>query len=259
MKKIIFLSAIITFSFSCNEKKQELPKNSDLLSDNLKGKVEQTVTTNYRVDGTGKIGDQDSCCVVTVKYDKKGYLTEYTSSNKAGTDVDKETMTRYANGAMKDIKNSKNGNQTFAVSLKVDNDGKYISAEQLDSSNKLKYYFNEITQNDYGQLTGMKKYNADSTFGGTMADNYDKSKFTSGESKDSSGKVIQSSVSKYDDKNNIIESDVKNVVKDSTINRVTKYKYDSFDDQGNWTQRTETNGNGKLLKIIKREITYYND
>ena len=259
MKKIIFLSAIIAFSFSCNEKKQELPKNSDLLTDNLKGKVEQTVTTDYKVDSTGKIGDQDSCCTVTTKYDEKGYVTEYTSSNKAGTDVEKETMTRYDNGAMKDIKNTKNGNQTFAVSVKVDKDGKYTIAEQFDSANKLKYYFTEITQNDYGQLTGMKKYNADSTFGGTMEDNFDKSTFTSGETKDSTGKVIQSSVSKYDDKNNIIESDVKNVVKDSTINKVTKYKYDSFDDQGNWTERTETDGNGKPLKMVKREITYYKD
>lgn len=38
-----------------------------------------------------------------------------------------------------------------------------------------------------------------------------------------------------------------------------KYKYDSFDDKGNWTQRTQSDENGKPEKITKREITYYKD
>ncbi len=45
--------------------------------------------------------------------------------------------------------------------------------------------------------------------------------------------------------------------KDSTTTTTTKYKYDSFDDQGNWTQRTISDEKGKITKILKREITYF--
>lgn len=257
MKKIIFLSAISVIAFSCNQKKQELPKNSDVLADNLKGSVEQTVTTDYKVDSTGKIGEQDSCCVVTAKYDEKGYITGYNSNNKAGTDKEEETFTRYDNGAMKEIKNSKNGNLSSIISIKIDKDGKYSEAVEKDSLNKMKSYYTNISQNDYGQLTDMKKFNADSTLSSTMTNSFNKQIYTGGETKDSVGKLTSSNTVKLDDKNNVIESDTKNVSKDSTTNKVIKYKYDSFDDKGNWTQRTQTDGNGKPEKINKREITYY--
>ena len=61
MKKIIFLPAmVIAISFSCNQQAKETPKNSDLLLDNLKGNVEQTVATDYKVDSSGAIGEQDA-------------------------------------------------------------------------------------------------------------------------------------------------------------------------------------------------------
>ncbi|HUZ57289.1 MAG TPA: hypothetical protein VMU83_00735 [Hanamia sp.] len=259
MKKIIFLAVTGIIAFSCNQKKQEYPKNADVLADNLKGNVEQTVTTDYKVDSTGKIGEQDSCCVVTVKYDKKGYITKYSSINKVGTDSDEEAFTHFDNGAMKGIKISKNGNLSLAFSIQIDKDGKYSGAEQYDSTNKMKFYFTNILQNDYGQITDMKKYNADSTFSGSMSNTYNNQINTGGEMKDSLGKVTSTTTLKLDDKNNVIESDTKSVVKDSTTNKVTKYKYDSFDDKGNWTQRTQSDENGKPEKITKREITYYKD
>lgn len=160
MKKIIFLSVIGMTAFSCNQKKHEYPKNADVLADNLKGNVEQTVTTDYKVDSTGKIGEQDSCCIVTIKYDEKGYTTGYSSNNKAGTDKEEETFTHFDNGAMKDVKISKSGNLSSTISVQIDKDGKYSGAAEYDSANKMKLYFTNILQNDYGQLTGMKKYNA---------------------------------------------------------------------------------------------------
>jgi hypothetical protein len=51
----------------------------------------------------------------------------------------------------------------------------------------------------------------------------------------------------------------KTTTKDSTTNKITKYRYDSYDDKGNWTQRTETDENGKPVKIVKRTITYYKE
>ena len=68
----------------------------------------------------------------------------------------------------------------------------------------------------------------------------------------------------YDDKNNVIESTYKEVKtdstkKDTTITTITKYRYDTFDDKGNWTQRTEMDKDGKPVKIVKRTITYYKE
>lgn len=259
MKKIIFLSAIIAISFSCNEKKKELPQNADVLADNLKGNVQQWTTTDYKVDSTGKIGEEDSCCVVTNKYDEKGYITENSSINKAGTDKEEGDFTHYDNGAVKSIKGSKNGNLSSTFSIQIDKDGKYSGVQEYDSMNKIKFYYNDISQNDYGQVTNFKQYKPDSTLHVTMSNTYDKQLFKSSETKDSSGKVINTDTYIRDDKNLVIEEATKNVTKDSTTNKITKYKYDSFDDQGNWTQRTQTDEKGKPVIITKREITYYKD
>lgn len=257
MKRIIFLSAVIAVSFSCNQKKQEYAKNADVRADNLNGNVQQTVSTDYKVDSSGKMGEQDSCCVVTSKYDEKGYITEYGNDDKFGANKEVETFTHYDNGAMKDLKDTKNGNPVSSISVLTDSAGKYLMAKEYDSANQLKFYYTDISQNDYGQLTGMKKYNADSSLSGSMVSNFNNSIFTGNEGKDSVGKVIFSSTVKLDDKNNVIERNSKNVIKDSTVNKTIKYKYDSFDDQENWTQRTELDENGKPVKITKREITYY--
>lgn len=259
MKKISFLAITILIACSCNQKKQEVSKNADVLADNLQGKVEQTTETDYKTDSTGKIGEQDSCCVVTVKYDEKGYITEYTSDDKAGTKKEKEVFTHYDNGAMKGLKNTKNDKLIATISIQTDKDGKYVGAQESDSIGKLSFYYNGFAETDYGQLTSLKKYHPDSTLASTMTSTYDKQLFKSNEVKDSVGKLTYSSAVKLDDKNNVIERAAKTVTKDSTTDKVTRYKYNSFDDKGNWTERTEMDESGKPVKITKREITYYKD
>jgi hypothetical protein len=258
MKKIIFLSAIaIAALASCNEQGKEAPKNTDLAIDNLKGNVEQTIATDYKVDSAGTVGEQDSCCVVTSRYDKNGYITEYNSVNKSGTENNKQAFTHYDNGAMKNILITKNGNTTSSISIQTDKDGKYATAQEMDSANKLTHYYTDLGENDYGAITSMKRFNADSTLSSTMTNTYNQAIYTGGEQKDSTGKVTFSSSVKLDDKNNIIENTTETVTKDSTIHNVEKYKYDSYDDKGNWTQRTKMNKDGKPELVTKREITYY--
>lgn len=257
MKKVIFFLSVIAISFSCNEKKQETPKNSDWNADNLKGKVEQTTATDYKVDSTGKMGAQDSCCVETIKYDEKGYVTNYTSTDKSGAHVENQSFEHYDNGAMKEVKISKDGKQTGTISIKIDKDGKYSGAQEFDSANKLKYYYTDFKQNDYGGLTGLKQYKTDSTLRTSMSSTFDNAVRTGDESMDSSGKVVYSSKLTLGDKKNVIEAARKTITKDSTINKIIKYKYDNIDVQGNWTQRTEIDETGKPAKITIREISYY--
>ena len=259
MKKIFLLSMVIAIAFSCNPKKQGPAKNADTLVDNLKGKVEQVIETDYQTDSTGKTGDQDSCCVVESRYDEKGYIMEYSTDNKAGTEKNKEEFTHYDNGAMKSMKSTKNNAPGASVSIEADKDGKYTGATETDPSGKLEFYYTGFDQNDYGHLTALKKYHADSSLAGTMTNTYDKQILKSNEYKDSLGKVTYSLAVKLDDKNNIIEKATKTVSKDSTIDKVVRYKYGNFDDQGNWTERTETDESGRPVKITKRTITYYKD
>lgn len=258
MKQIILLSAIIIAVFSCNQKHtKEYAKNADVLADNLKGNVQQTIATDYKADSTGKIGEQDSCCVFTSKYDEKGYATEYESDDKSGKNKEITTMSHDENGNMKDIKNTKNGNAAFSITIMSDSAGKYLQANEYDSANHLKFYYTDFLQNGFGALTSMKKYNADSSLSETIASNYNNSILKGQEVKDSVGKITYSSDTKFDDKNHVIEFESKNVTKDSTINTFIKYKYNGFDGQDNWIERTEFDKNGKPVKITKREITYY--
>ena len=187
MKKVIFLFVVILISFSCNQNKKELPKNADTLADNLNGPVKETVATDYKVDSSGNIGQQDSCCVVTTKYDEKGYITDFESDDKSGENKQEETFNHYDNGAMKDLKNSKNGVVKSSIAIGIDSAGHYTVAQEYDSANNLKFYYTDISQNDYGQLTGMKKYNADSSLSGSMVSNFNNSIFTGNEAKDSVG------------------------------------------------------------------------
>ena len=259
MKKFSFVFIIALIALSCNEKKEEALKNIDTLADNLKGKVEQTIDTDYKVDSSGKMGEQDSCCVVTTGYDDKGYISRYASDNKAATEKTKEEYVHYDNGTMKSVNSTRNGKQVSKISIDIDKDGKYTTAKSFDSTGKMDSYYTDIASNDYGQLTSFKQYKPDSTLKMSMQSNYDSQFFMSNSVKDSIEKETYSSSLKRDGKNNITERKTMNVGKDSTTNKVLKYTYDSEDDKGNWTQRTELDENGKPVKITKRTITYYKE
>jgi hypothetical protein len=264
MKKFSFLVMVIVV-LSCNEtKKQEAPKNTDWLADNLSGGVEQTTDSTFKADSTGAIGELDSCCVVSTKYDAKGYSSGYTSVDKAGTDRQEGTFTHDEKGLFTGQKFTKNGKETSSLTVQ-NNDGEYSGAQSFDSTNKMDFYYTDITANDYGRITGFKQYKADSTLKMSMSFNYNNQFLKDQSAKDSSGKETSSYAQIFDDKNNVVESTYKQVKtdsatkKDSTITTVTKYRYDSFDDNGNWTQRTEMDKDGKPVKTVRRTITYYKE
>jgi len=61
------------------------------------------------------------------------------------------------------------------------------------------------------------------------------------------------------DKSDPIEETTTTLEKGSTKTEKLTYKYDTYDDKGNWVQRTTYNEKGKPSKIVKRTITYYKD
>ena len=112
MKKFSFLLMVLVLVISCNESKKETPKNTDWLADNLSGKVEQTTDSTFKTDSTGKMGELDSCCVSSTKYDENGYSSGYTSVDKAGTDHEEGTFTHDDKGLFTGQKFTKNGKTT---------------------------------------------------------------------------------------------------------------------------------------------------
>ena len=263
MKQFSFLLMAMVFVISCNESKKETAKNTDWLADNLSGKVEQTTDSTFKADSTGKIGELDSCCVSSTNYDEKGYSSGYTSVDKAGTNHEEGAFTHDEMGLFTGQKFTKNGK--IISSLTVENkDGKPFVAKSFDSTNKMDFYYTDITVNDYGRLTGYKQYKPDSTLKSSVSFNNDNQFLKDNSVKDSAGKETSTYAQTFDDKNNVIESTYKEIKtdstkKDTTITTITKYRYDNFDDKGNWTQRTQMDKDGKPVKIVKRTITYYKE
>ena len=258
MKKImpvLFLGLVL---FSCNNKKETTAiKNNDWTSQHLKGNVKSWEETTYTPDSTGKIGEMDSCCVVTQVFDEKGYNTGVQSKDSKGTLKYESTYTRYEDGQMKDIVNMADGKKTGTFSITIDKDGKYNGAKNYDSTGKLISFYTDLTEDEYGAVTSGMEHNADSTAKTSFTAVYDKGYQISSTGKDSSGKTTFVSKTELDDKGDMVKMTTNNTIKDSTTTTVTTYKYDSYDDAGNWTQRTSYNDKGKATKVTKRALTYY--
>lgn len=259
MKKLLLLLLTGMILVSCKDSKKETDviKNNDWTSQNLKGMVKSTEQSTYTPDSTGKTGEMDSCCIVTEEYDDKGYTTSSTRKDSKGNAGETTTMTRYEKGQVKTVTYSKSGKTTGGMEIDIDKEGKYSGARELDSAGKLLYYYTDITEDEYGQVTSGTRHKADSSVFGRFKNEFVKGIQVGNSYTDSTGKVTYSSKSELNDKGDVVKTTETNAGKDSTTTTVTTYTYDSMDEQGNWTQRTSYNDKGKAIKVTKRTITYY--
>jgi hypothetical protein len=260
MKKFFFLLLSAILLFACNnEKTTETAKNTDLNQQNLKGKVQNIEETSYAADSTGKMGAKDSLTNQS-DFDEKGYQTRGTTKNSTGKVTEETTISHFDNGAAKEVTGMSNGKQTFKMAIEIDSSGKYSGAKSYDSSGKQATYYKDLTQDEFRNVLTGTEYKMDNTVKSSFVNSYDKNgHFTGGVGKDSTGKETFHSSYKLNDKGDAVESTTTTVMKDSTKTETVSYKYDSYDDKGNWTQRTTYNDKGKPTKIVKRTLTYYKD
>ena len=260
MKRIVIILAGLFLLASCNnagDKSAEgKVKYSDLANDNLKGDIETIEETPYQVDSTGKAGAMDSCCIDVTQYNENGNSVTFTSKDSKGTEKNGSVFTRHENGLWTGSSDTKDGKPSGSMKVTVDDKGQYTIAQTTDSTGKPDVYYTGITQNEYGQVVSWKKFDKDSVFRQEGASKYDKNLFLGFTSKDSVGKVTFTSTVKYNDKGEQTENSSTTITKDSTTTKLTKYTYETHDDMGNWTQRTEWNEKGKATKLIKRAYTY---
>jgi hypothetical protein len=258
MRQFTIVACIAAAALACNQpssnsKTTSHKAASDLAGENVKGKVQQVVAETYLIDSaTGKMGKLES--KNTEDYDDDGYATTVSNytANDSATVVTK--FDHDANGFVTAITTTKNGKPFSSMKIVADS-GKYIAATSYDSTGKVDVFYDEITTNDFGQVTGAKGHHPDSTLKMTFTNNFDSVYYTGGESKDSVGKTTYSSTLKLNDKKYAAQMNETNVGKDSTTKTMTTYAYDKWDDKSNWTQQTITE-NGKPKKIVVRTITY---
>lgn len=260
MRRSFILFAAGLFIIACNNESSEPEKAmqvSDLATESLSGSIESYEETPYKVDSEGKMGDIDSCCIGFAHIDKNGNYTKWTEKDNKGKVTGETVYERFDNGMWKGSKDSKEGKPSGSTDTKIDSAGKYILAEEFDSTGKLSMYYTNIGQNDYGEVTGWKQFDKDSVFRQEGESKYDSILQTSFVMKDSLGNIKSTNAYKYNDKGELTARIITTVTKDSTTTKTTTYSYDAHDDMGNWTQRTEYDDKGKPVKILKRTYTYY--
>ncbi|MGB5005763.1 MAG: hypothetical protein WBO39_02410 [Ferruginibacter sp.] len=260
MKRIVMITAGLFLLASCNNADDKSAEKkvlySDLANDMLKGDIESIEDAPYQVDSTGKAGAMDSCCIDITLFDENGNAVKFTTKDSKGTVTKESVFTRHENGLWIGATDTKDGKPAGGMKVTVDDKGMYTLAQTTDSAGKPDTYYTNITQNEFGQVKSWKQYDKDSVFKGEGASTFDKSLFIGFIAKDSVGNVTSTSSVKYNDKGEQVESTNTDVTKDSTTTKVTKYTYESHDENGNWTQRTEWDDKGKAIKITKRTYTY---
>jgi hypothetical protein len=257
MKKFfIFITGLFLLACNSSEKAESKVKYSSLVSQNLKGDISSVEETPYKTDSTGKIGEMDSCCISVTEYDDNGNDTKSVSKDSKGIPSSESVITHHPNGLFKSVANTAKGKSTGGFETKIDDNGHTIWAGEIDSNGKGGVYYINITENEEGEVTGWKQFDKDSVFRETGEAKYDKHLFLSSTTKDSVGKVKNSSTVKYNDKGEQTEYSYTDMTKDTVKTTVTKYTYESHDDMGNWTQRTTWDDKGKATAIVKRTYTY---
>lgn len=259
MRKLLLtlIMGYLLVSCSTKNKETESAKNSDWTTQNLKGKVQSLEESSYTPDSAGKIDAMDSCCTYVQQFDEKGYNTSSSTKDSKGTVKDETTISHYDGGQAKEVVTMSNGKKTSSFSIQIDKDGKYSGAKAFDSAGKLISFYTNLKEDDYGAVTNGVEHKADSSIKSSFTSEYNKGMQVSTIGKDSSGKVTYTFKSELNDKRDIAKSTSTNTTKDSTTTKVLTYKYDSYDDEGNWTQRTTFNDKGKATKVVKRTYTYY--
>ena len=94
---------------------------------------------------------------------------------------------------MAEMSTMTNNKKTSSLTLDFNNDGKYSIARSYDSTGKIDSYYDDITINENGQVTGAKQHHLGSSMKMSFTSNFEKQFYTAGETKDSIGKVTYSS------------------------------------------------------------------
>lgn len=259
MKQFFLLLFSLAVFTTCdnNTKKdtaQDTLMNSDLLQQNLKGKVKTMTETSTTIDSTG-LQKPDSLINYT-SFDEKGYQTGYLTKDSSGKVVSEQFSARNDSGLVTEFGTKKEGKLVSRVVTEI-RDGKYVGGKRFDSTGKQDGYYKDLMQNEYSIVYSGKLYDMNDKLKETFDMKYDKTHFLGGKTTDSTGKTTYEGTAKVNDKGDVAEEAYTYDEAGKSKTEKKTYKYDTYDDKGNWTQRTTYDDKDKPTKVVKRSLTYY--
>ena len=251
MKKI-FLFVVPILFLSCKQERKN--KCSDVVQQNLKGKVKQLEETTFDVDSNGI---QKLASIRIVDFDKNGYAARYMDKNSTGKIVMNETASHYSNGAIKEFLNAVDGKQISKMSIEIDKKGNYLAVKTYDSANRQDSYYSDIKENGYGIIYAASQNFMNGKLQSGFDLTYDKTNIVGGTYTDSLGKPSYSFTSKLNDRGDASDKVSTSFSNNSSQKETVTYKYDGYDDNGNWLQQSSYNVKGKPFQIVKRRYVFY--
>ena len=256
MRKLIIPVAILAF-MACNDQPSQKVttnvKRTDWGFGNVRGKLETIESKTVDFDTTGKADDSTQSFGV---YDRAGNLVKETTTDNSG-DTTIGEVAYYGNGFSKEEKTTVNGKLEVRLTIDSVVKGQHTAAQFWDSAGKQLGYC-DVILNDYGQVTWGKTFDMNGKLQFAWEYKLEGPYSFGGSRTDSTGKVVYQSTLKRNDRNDLVEEQYTETENGVTTTEKITFKYDSYDEKGNWTQESAYK-NGKLISVTKRVITYYKD
>jgi hypothetical protein len=270
MKKLPLLFALPLLVYSCSEgepKAEETTEvaetvemiRSDLTNEHLMGEIKSFEQMPYTPSEDGSIGEMDSCCIVIEEYDENGFMAMKPEKNMAGETTEVGVTERTETGSYSSFTRTANGTEVFKRVVYRDDEGKSVKAVDTDSTGQVTRVHTPDEMNEYEQPVKGKSFLEDSTYVGTWSWQYIDGQRVGQAWVDSAGVQWIDRVGEVNDKgwlSKAVDTRMNETGEEVTV--VETYTYDSMDDMGNWTQRTELN-DGKPVEVLKRSYTYYTE
>lgn len=236
-------------------KKTSLQRYSSLKADNLKGQILSIEQTRYTPGPLNNELRPDSCCVFKMEYDN-GNLVKRTSATTQGILNDFVSLTYHPNGLLKEQTfYNKDNKITYREVFDIDADGNYSGGQLYNEAGELHRNVKIEGQNAFGQWTKVILYTASGALYRTEEYTYEGNKLLSTLWTDQDGKVIRDDLTRYDQNGEPEYTKMINT-RFPAANGETFQRTDTYDQYGNWTQRSILDANGKVSRVIKRNYIY---
>src|SRR5215471_15747528 len=135
MKSLLLFLSSVWLLLSCNNSAKvesaSMAKNSDIVQQNLKGKVKEFDEVSFTIDSTGA-SKQDSLININ-QFDEKGYQPKYLTKDSTGKIHTEQTAMHDENGMFTEMVTMTDGKQTFKLTTEF-KDGKYTGGKSYDST-----------------------------------------------------------------------------------------------------------------------------
>lgn len=238
---------------------EPIAKNSDWMTRHLKGKVKTIEQTSFTPDSTGQISEMDSCCIKLTSFDANGFVEMFSEKDADGANPMELKFERLEDNKFKSATRFRNGEMKWKRTTTYDENGNTLHAIDTDSAGQVTNYYSEITENEIGQVLKGKMHTADSTYLGTWSRKYIDGMRAGRGWVDSTGTELRNRTGELNEKGLLSKMTDYRVTEEGATTTVKTYTYDSFDEVGNWTQRTEYDEEGKATNVKKQTYTYYKE